>query len=67
MVGEQSRSLRTETRTLEIQYGEDVDVLRRPDLIHISVVLDFEPSKLKLVLGSTMSDRLFSLRPENLD
>ena len=27
----QSRSLRTETRTLEIQDGEDVDVLRRPD------------------------------------
>ena len=26
-----SRSLRTDTRTLGIQDGEDVDVLRRPD------------------------------------
>ena len=29
--GKQSRSPRTETRNLEIQGGEDVDVLRRPD------------------------------------
>ena len=45
---------------------------------HISVALDFEPSKLELILGLqlgipkvvlsiVLSDRLFSLRPENLD
>ena len=27
----QSRSLKTEARNLEIQVGEEVDVLRRPD------------------------------------
>ena len=30
--GIETRSLGTETRNLEIQDGEDVDVLRRPDL-----------------------------------
>ena len=36
--GRPSFSSWTETRNLKIQYGEDVDVLRRPDFDEISVL-----------------------------
>ena len=51
MVGEQtsgiqSRSLRAETRNLEIQDGEDVDVLQRPgperSILHEKHIIDLK-------------------------
>ena len=35
--GIETRSLRTGTRNLKIQDGEDVDVLRRPNLTQVSI------------------------------